>query len=93
MIAEPKSFKCTIHIQTVEADPDVPEKFYVSGEILSAANEAKDNSFFSSGRTIQGYTFHPPPGLEEGKKITAEVEFMGDPFVQNYQLHNVQVES
>ena len=90
-MAEPKSFKCTIQIQRVEADPEVAGKFHISGNIISAEDEAKDNTFFSSGRTIDGYTFHPPAEMKEGEKVTADVEFMGDPFKQNYQLHNVQV--
>ena len=91
MIAEPKSFKCIVNIQKIEADPDTPDKYLISGEIKSAEETAKENTFFESGREIKGYTFHLPAEISEGKEVKADVEFMGDPFSQNYHLRNLEI--
>ena len=90
MIAEPKSFQCIVHIQTIEPDPDVPDKHLISGKIVWAEEKAKENSFFNSGRAINGFTFFLPEGISAGKEVRADVEFMGDPFIQNYHLRNLE---
>ncbi|HZH37613.1 MAG TPA: hypothetical protein VEX65_10070 [Flavisolibacter sp.] len=91
MIAEPKSFKCVISIRRIERDPDVSDKYLLSGEIISAEEGAKDNSFFRIGRFITGFTFNLPADISEESEVKADVEFMGDPFVQNYHLRNVEL--
>ena len=35
MLAQPQTYKCTLLIENIEFDPEVPGKNYFSGKILS----------------------------------------------------------
>ncbi len=90
MMTAPNSWACTLHISGIREDTGTPGKFYVSGEILSAPESAKDNTFFAAGRHIEGFTFSLPATIKPGVTVKADVEFIGDPFIQNYQLKNIE---
>ncbi len=90
MIAQPQSFKCTLLIEHIEADTAIPDKHHFSGRLLAAEESAKDNLFYKKGRNINGFTFNLPQQIKEGTTVKADVSFMGDPFVQNYQLNNIE---
>lgn len=90
MIAEPKSFRCVILPHHWSQDPEIKEKFYFSGEMVSAEEAANENAFFKKNRPIKGFTFDPPFPLLDNELIAADVEFMGDPFQQNYHLRNLE---
>ena len=89
MMAEPKTFTCILVIEHIEADSAIPDKHHFSGRIVSSEEAAKDNSFFAENRAIKGFTFNLPPDVKEGMTVKADVSFMGDPSVQNYQLDNI----
>ena len=90
MMTAPNSWACTLHIREIREDTGTPGKFHVAGEILSAPEAVKDNTFFAIGRQITGFSFSLPVDIKPGDTVNADVEFMGDPFVQNYQLTNVE---
>jgi hypothetical protein len=88
MLAEPRSIKCVIAIRHIEADPAIPDKYLIEGEMMKADETAKDNAFFAKGRLIKGFTFNLPAQIKEGSTVKADVEFMGNPSSQNYHLQN-----
>jgi hypothetical protein len=90
MIAQPQSFKCTLLIEHIKADTAIPDKYQFSGKLLGAEESARENSFYANGRSINGFTFYLSPQIKEGTTVKADVSFMGDPFVQNYQLNNIE---
>lgn len=90
MISQPQSFKCTLLIEQMQEDPATPGKYHFSGKILSAEKAASNNSFYAKGRSIKGFTFDAASGIAAGTTIKADVEFIGDPFTQNYQLTNIK---
>lgn len=90
MLSQPQSFKCTLLIEQMQEDPATPGKYLFSGKILGADKAAVNNAFYAKGRKVKGFTFDPPSGLSAGTTIKADVEFIGDPFVQNYQLTNIK---
>ncbi|KAA2238487.1 hypothetical protein F0L74_19885 [Chitinophaga agrisoli] len=90
MMTAPSSSTCTLYIQDVWRDPNTPGKFHLLGEIVSAPPERKDNTFFAIGRRIEAFTFSLPRDVRAGATARADVEFMGDPFVQRYLLTNLE---
>jgi hypothetical protein len=90
MLSQPQSFKCTLLIEQMQADPATPGKFHFSGKIINAEKAARNNSFYERGKNIKGFIFDAPSGITEGTLVRADVGFMGDPFVQNYQLANIE---
>ena len=91
MIAEPKSFRCTLLIKEIQADPKTPDKYIVWGKILAVEERSKGNVFFSPEREIKGFTFNIPLEVKRETKVTADVEFMGSPLSQNYRLSSIKV--
>jgi hypothetical protein len=91
MIVQPNTFKCKIQLEHVLPDESIPEKFHLSGKIVSAEKSAKNNSFYKKGLLINGFTFNLSEGFKAGDTIFADVTFMGSPSVQNYQLENIEI--
>ena len=91
MIVEPKSYRCTILIEEIRADSNTPDKYLLSGKILATEDRAKENIFFAQGRAIKGFTFTSSSDIKPGVKVTADVEFMGNPRIQNYQLSAIEI--
>lgn len=93
MMAAPTHYKCTLLVQRISKDAETPDKTYIVATITAAEQAAEAHTFYAVGSMISGFTFNLPGNITTGTTVEADVEFMGDPIHQNYQLHHIRVVS
>lgn len=90
MIVQPQHVTCRLKLLGVKEDPAAEGRKVVRFVLVEIPQTHAENAFFATGKELKGFTFDQINQVNEGGDVWAEVEFLGNPRIRNYQLSNIR---